>query len=327
MSDFITTNVPLAPSAQTTQTVLPDWYTNYARQILSNQQALAGQGYQAYGGPRVAQFNNDQQQGFAAAREGAGAGAGTLQGAVGTVQGALAGPSATGAAQGYLTAAGQSTADTVQDFMNPYTEQVADRLGVLGARTLREQLLPAIGDQFVASGNYGGSRQAEAIGRSVRDTEESILAKQAELLQQGYGQSLSAAQNEASRMGALASTAGNLASTDANTRLAGAGALQSMAGQQQQMALTGAGALTAVGNQQQAAGQKSLDLAYEDFLRQQGYRQDQIDSMVKTFGGVATGVPKATMQEGYGPVGSPQPGTSTTQNIASILGALGSVFS
>lgn len=326
MSDFITTNVPLAPSASTTQVVVPDWYTNYARQILSNQAALSGSGYQPYGGPRVAEFGADQQAGFAATRDAATAGQPAVAGAMNAVQGTM-GAAPGDAGQGYLAQAGQSTANTVQNFMNPYNDAVAERYGALGARTLQEQLLPAIGDQFVANGNYGSSRQAEAIGKGVRDASESIGAQQAALLQSGYGQAMSAAQSEASRMGGLATTAAGLEQQNLDATRQGATLQATLGNQQQQMALTGAGALTAAGNQQQAQGQKSLDLAYADYLRQEGYDQNTIDSMTKTFQGVATGIPKATLQEGYAPfTGTAPAGTSTTQNIASILAAAGGLF-
>ena len=51
-----------AIKSMTTQTVLPDWYTNYAMQLLSNQQQQMTTPYAAYQGPRVAEFSPFQQQ-------------------------------------------------------------------------------------------------------------------------------------------------------------------------------------------------------------------------------------------------------------------------
>jgi hypothetical protein len=74
MPDLLnTSDVPLAPSAKTSETVLPDWYTNYAMEVLSTQRATALNPYQPYGSPRVADFSPDQQAGFEAARSAAGA--------------------------------------------------------------------------------------------------------------------------------------------------------------------------------------------------------------------------------------------------------------
>src|SRR5687767_9105760 len=73
MPDLLnTSNVPLAPSAKTSETVLPDWYTNYAMSILSNQSAVAANPYTPYSSPRIAGFTPDQEAGFEATRSAAG---------------------------------------------------------------------------------------------------------------------------------------------------------------------------------------------------------------------------------------------------------------
>ncbi len=101
------------------------------------------------------------------------------------------------------------------------------------------------------------------------------------------------------------------------------GALTDAAARAQQLGLTGAGALQQVGAQQQELGQKNLDVAYADFLRQQGYDQTQIDAMTKTLAGVAPAVPKGVLSEGYGaaPSGSTQ-SPSTLQTIANVVGSV-----
>jgi len=82
----------------------------------------------------------------------------------------------------------QTGLGNIQDYMNPYTDQVVNRIGELGARNLRENLLPNIQDRAIQAGTFGGSRSGEAIGRALRDTQESTLAQQSSALQQGYGQ-------------------------------------------------------------------------------------------------------------------------------------------
>ncbi|MCA2967524.1 MAG: hypothetical protein INH43_03295, partial [Acidobacteriaceae bacterium] len=63
----------------------------------------------------------------------------------------------------------------------------------------------------------------------------------------------------------------------------------------------GAGALSAIGDRQQALDQANLDVAYQDFLKQQGYPQSQIDKAVATMQGVKGAVPTGTLEFGYGP--------------------------
>lgn len=318
MASLLTSNVPLAPNASTVETVLPDWYTNYAMQVLANQQALSAQPYTPYQGPRVADFTPMQQQAFQQAQTAASAYKPGLQQAFQQAQGA-AGMSALGAAQPYMQQASQTTPGVVNAYMNPYLDAVVTRMGDIGARTLREQLLPEIGDQFVRAGQYGGSRQAEAIGRAVRDVAESTQAKQAELLASGYGSAMSSAQSDLARMGQLGATAGQFGQADAASKQATAELLAKLAGQEQALGLAGAGALQSVGGQQQALGQANLDLAYQDFLRQQGYTQQQIDAATKTMQGVAGAVPKSTLTSGYTAVGDSVPKTNTLQNIANLF--------
>jgi hypothetical protein len=247
-SSLLSSSVPLAPSGSTTQTVLPEWYTNYAQDILSRQAAVAATPYPTYQGPRVADFTADQQAGFDMTRTAATAGTEATNTALGATQGNL-GRSSLGAAQPFLTQAGglsginaatpnlqtganllqQSTqggglqaaqpfltnasntaVSNINAYMNPYQQQVVDRIGDMGARTLREKLLPEISDRFIGAGGFGGTRQAEITGRALRDTMEGISAEQSAALQAGYGQAAQLSQADLARQAQLASTAGGL---------------------------------------------------------------------------------------------------------------------
>ena len=247
-SSLLSSSVPLAPSGSTTQTVLPDWYTNYAQDILSRQAAVAATPYPTYQGPRVADFTGDQQSGFAMTREAATAGKQAVSDALSATQGTL-GRSSLGAAQPflgqagalsgiaaatpslqtgtellqkstqggglqtaqpYLGAASGSSVANIGQYMNPYQEQVVNRIGDIGARTLREKLLPEISDRFIGAGGFGGSRQAEATGRAIRDTMEGISAEQAKALQAGYGEAAQLSQADLARQAQLAQISGGL---------------------------------------------------------------------------------------------------------------------
>ena len=98
--------------------------------------------------------------------------------------------------------------------------------------------------------------------------------------------------NDFDRQLSAAGTAGNLSGNDFGRQLTAAGIGGDLATQAQTAGLQGAGALQAIGAQQENKTQQSLDLAYADFLRQQGYPQAQIDAMTKTFGGVQNGIPQ-----------------------------------
>jgi hypothetical protein len=158
--------------------------------------------------------------------------------------------------------------------------------------------------------------------RAVRDVSADILAQQTKALQSGFTEAAGLAGTDLNRFGNLATTAGNLAQTQQEQQLAASGALSNLGARAQDLGLTGAGALANVGAQEQQLGQKNLDVAYGDFLRQQGYPQEQINNMMAAFKGVATGVPQADTTYGISPSGVKQEYTSTGQDIASTLSAV-----
>lgn len=308
-----TGTIPTAASGSTTQNVLPDWYTNYAKDILAKQQAISANPYQTYEPPRIAGMTQDTLAGYDQARQAAqgfnanldraasmigsatansgyDAASGYLQRAaninpldtasnniyrgVSLAQQALQAPGAAAAANPflqqagslnpvaaaspyldqagslngiaaaspylnqagslisssaqngamaaaspYLTNASQSSVAGINAYLNPYQDAVINRIGDLGARTLREKLLPEIGDRFIGTGQFGGSRQAEAIGRAVRDTMEGISAEQAKALQAGYSEAAGLSAADLARQAQLGSLAGSLSAQDQQAKL------------------------------------------------------------------------------------------------------------
>ena len=364
----------------TKQTVLPDWYSQNAMDILANQKAVAARPFQEYVDasgkaiPRVADFAPDQQAGFGATRSGAfsfrpelGTASSKTQDVFGrSAMGvsepgfkqsgqyttASTTPTGLGMAQPYLGQAGQTAVQNIGQYMNPYMDQVIGRIGTLGARTLQEQLLPAISDQMIAAGQFGGTRQAEMTGRAIRDTMEGISAQQAQALQQGYTSAAGLAQADLERqaqlaqtagglgfqqqgalarageqMGALGQQMGNMYNVDTSNQLGAAQQLAGMARQRQTQELEGAGALGQIGAQQQALAQRNLDIARSDFLERQAYPQQQIDALTKTMQGVAGGVPTSTQEYGIQPTGyRPEYPASTAAQIGSVATGAASVI-
>lgn len=320
----------------TSETVLPDWYTNYAMQLLSNQQALAAQPLPTYQGPRVAEFSPTTQQSFGMTGQAATAYQPALNAATQATQGAINAPGGLNVAQPYLGAAGQSSVANINQYMNPYTDQVVNRIGELGQRNLTENLLPAVEGRYIQAGQlgYGGrdgmgtpSGMMTDTARALRDTNADVLAAQSSALQSGYTQAAGLAGTDLSRQAGLATTAGSLGGQDLTRQLTGAGQLADMGAQAQNLGITGAGALGKVGAAQQGQAQKNLDVAYGDYLRQQGYPQEQISAMLQTFGGVAAGVPKASREEGIVPLGyQPDLKPSTGETVGGALAALGAIM-
>ena len=396
----------------TKQQVLPEWYTNYAMDILSGQQAIANRPYATAPMPRVAGFTPTQQQGFDMTGTAATAYQPMLNAATAATQSAMGMPGSLAtsqpyfnqamnlngvtaatpglqqgaqftaqsadalgmnAAQPYLSAAGQSSVANIGQYMNPYNDAVTNRIGELGARNLSENLLPQIEGRYIQAGQlgYGGrdgmgtpSGMMTDTARALRDVNADILAQQTAALQSGYTQAAGLAGTDLARQSQLAQTAGGLgtqqqgalaqagqqmanigqtygtltgaqqraltdigsnvgafAGQDITRTLQGAQQLAGLGEDAQRLGLTGAGALGNVGALQQQQGQKNLDVAYSDFLRQQGYEQEQINNLLKTFQGTASGVPSANIEYGVSPSSVKQEYSSTGKDIASALTA------
>lgn len=164
------------------------------------------------------------------------------------VQASLEGSGLTAAAP-YMQEAAKTSAQDIGQFFNPYTESVTSQIAKLGARNLSENLLPGVSDAFIRAGQFGGTRMGEFGSRALRDTQESILNQQSQALQAGYGQAVSAAQQEAARQAQLASTAGGLGTAQQQAILSGGQALTSAQQQAAQQEIARAQALGGVGTQ------------------------------------------------------------------------------
>jgi hypothetical protein len=148
-----------------------------------------------------------------------------------------------------LTAAGQTATSAgsamspaaIQQFMNPYINNVTNEQARLANQNFQRNVLPLLGGQFVGSGGFGGQRFANALGQTGADFQSALTGQQNKSLADAYQSALTGAYNQ-----------GNLQNQVAQTQA-------SLAGKEQQLGLTGAGALTQAGANQQAYEQAKLD--------------------------------------------------------------------
>lgn len=119
----------------------------------------------------------------------------------------------------YLSKAAGDFPSEAARYMSPYTSLVTDRIADLGARNLKEKLLPTISDDFIRAGQYGSTGQRDTIGRALRDTQEAVLGEQARSLEAGYGTAGQLYGQDAARYAGLAGTAGNLGLGQGNLSL------------------------------------------------------------------------------------------------------------
>lgn len=198
---------------------------------------------------------------------------------------------------GQLSSQGAQTGlGGIQEYMNPYQEQVVSRIGELGARNLRENLLPNIQDRAIQAGTFGGSRSGEAIGKALRDTQESTLAQQAAALQSGYTQAGSQLQADRARQlqaaqqqaGFGQATAG-MSAADAQRQLAAAGQTAQIGQTTAGLASADAQRQLAAAQQQAAMGQSAAGLEGADLARygQAGAQMGALGQMQGNLAGAA----------------------------------------
>lgn len=313
---------PSTTTYGTATTGIPQFLSDYTQGLLGKSNAVAGEAFQAYGQPRIAQFSPDQFQAFEMTRENAGQYTPAVGQAVNVSQETLGNnPLATAAP--YINAAGGTfTGANVAPYLNPYIENVVNRVGELGARNLREQLMPAIGDQFIKAGQFGSSTMQQSVGRALRDTQESVLAEQNKALAQGYNTAGQLFGTDMSRLAGLGQTAGNLTSQGTRDALAAAQQMGALSNLGQTMSLRDAAALEAVGQTQQQQGQRNLDLAYQDFLEQREYPKTQLSFMSNMLRGIPYGTSTATSQTGPASTYQPSP-LSQLAGSAALMSAFG----
>ena len=202
--------LPNVSTTQTQQTTAPDYYNNY----LSN---LASQGQTAAQNAQYVGPTGLQNQAFSQVAQNV------------------------GNYQPYLNQAASLTGQAAQgpdvnQFMNPYTQDVVNQIGVLGQRNIQENLAPQATAGAVGTGQFGSQRGAQVLGNTLRDAATNITAQQQQALQQGYTQALQAAQNQQQLGLSAGSQLANLAGQQQNLGLQDVNALSTLGAQQQQIA-------------------------------------------------------------------------------------------
>lgn len=251
-------------SSGTSTSAMPQWYQEMLYNNLNWANSLAQKPYEQFSGPRVAPLSAQEQQAYDMTSQNVGKWSGDIGGA------------AAGAAA--LGANPTASLTNIQSYMNPYTANVTDAIAKLGARNLSENLLPAVSDQFIKAGQFGGSRMGEFGARALRDTQESVLNQQAQALQSGYGQALTASGADRERQLTALQQAGQLAQAGQASNTAELAALE------------GTGAA------RRNAQQRNIDANVADFEAQKNYPYGLSDWYMGQLQGTSKGLPTTTTQ-------------------------------
>lgn len=221
------------------------------RDILQRAQGVASTPYQAYSGPLTADVNSQQNLGIAGINSNAGFASPYIQQAA-----SLAGAST-----------GAVTPGQIQQYLNPYTQNVVDATTQQLQHDNAQQMAQLQGNQ-ISQGALGGNATGVAKGILAGQQGRTLASTTAGLYQQGYGQALQAAQQQQ------------------QTGLAGANALANYGISGQGAALAGAGQQINAGTLQQQTEQQRLNSLYQQYAQAQAFPYQQTQWLA----GVDTGI-------------------------------------
>jgi hypothetical protein len=361
-------------TVQNTNAFIPQWLSDVSQTAVGRADALSQQPYQAYTGQTVAGMDPAQQQAYSqvGAMQGMGMGgfnsainadqsmasqvtpisAGGIQantnalqqGFMGQVYNPAEGLLGTYAAQGPTTA--QGVGQNAQALMSPYTQNVIDPTIAAGQQQL------ALAKQGIAQqannvGAFGGSRMG--VQEGVADAQAALGTQQqiGNMLNQGWGQSLTAGQNiglQAGKQGydtnallanllqggynANQTLGGNIMQQNLSQGLGAAAQLPTTLAGQQAQYLGQTNALNQAGSLQQQYQQNILNAQQGAFAQQQAFPYQQLQTLL----GALSGIPYSTSNFGTSnttipyqanPVGQAIGGTAA---LGGLAGGVGSVL-
>lgn len=276
---------------QTTQQLNPFVQDLMTRGFQAAQQ-VASIPYQAYQGPRIAQFRPQEQQAFQMAEQAA--------------LGRVGAPQLEQATQAAQMAAGYSPAQfqqNVQGFMSPYQESVVDATmrRLAQSRAERDAETRA---RLASARAFGNERRGVYEAQLAAEQDLNTQQTLANLYQQGYGQ------------------AAGLASQLPTQQLAGAAQLAGLSNQMISQEQARQQMLMGAGQAQRQMAQQNLDLAYQDFLAQRGYPVEQLKILQSGIAGVPATTSSTTTSTAPG-----QGFLGTAGDILGVAGAAKSLFS
>jgi hypothetical protein len=269
---------------------MPEWMTDYAKNMLQQSAALAGQPYQGYDGAKVAGLTPDEQ----AANEMVRTNAGQASSVIGNAAGLLdpnAGQGMLSKAGEYLDAADSSWLDpgTSGKWVEDFKSQVNNPAEADTMRVWNQKINPAI------LANYSGAKGVGQFGRDAMAREQlgagtdlaaKLFSQNADYLKTAYTTGQSQFNTENTQRGLLSQMAANQAGQAATMNRSAADAQMDAAERYAAANTKDAGLLSQIGTQQRQIEQQAIDADMKEFARAQGWSQEQLNNMLATLKGV-----------------------------------------
>ena len=253
--DFLFGSSNPPPVTTTEGMSIPNYIAQPSADIIGEAMDVAKEGYQAYQDPRIAGFNQVEQD---AMQQGVGmAGIGALQG---------------GQAFTAATASGAPALTSVPDYMTDYQKKVADiSAGELKKQSLMEQ--QKIAQQAVGAGGLDSSRFAI------------LEAERQKNLQSGLGDLYTKAQASAYE------TALKASQSDRDQQLQSAIGMGTTAAQAQNLGMADVQQQLGIGALGRGQEQSALDLGYQNFLEERDFPKQQLGFVSDIISGQASFAP------------------------------------
>ena len=320
----------LTDSYATTATTTPQYYTDYLNNVATRGTADANATQFVGASPLQTQaFTNvgtnqgNYQPALTAAGQNFGAAAGTdISGAT---QPYLNNTAVSGLTQAnpYLQSGTSSAAPLISDYMNPYTQNVVNQIGLANQQNIAQNLSPGITAGAVGSGQFGSQRGANALALGISNANIGALGLQSQALQTGYTNALQAAQQQRANQLTAGSTAGTLQNQYNQNQATAAQVAGNAASQQAQALNNAATGQINLGQQQQASG-----LADVNALSTLGGQQQTIAQNQQLFPLDVAARQMAALSGAQIPTTTVQTATGSPLSAIAGLGALaGGLFS
>ena len=256
-------SAPVETKREVVQTNLPDFIRPYFERLVQRTEAESQRDYEPYGGQRLADPSQDLLTSEQQVRDIVGAGLPGLDKAMGRVE------------QSLDFQPRQFTGEEVDKYMSPYMDAVVARQKA-GATEDYLASLPKGAAQAISAGAFGGSRQGVQQGIAQSKYLDRLADIEATGRQKAFDQATSAFQ------------ADRAADVDAQRLgLGAAGQLAGLATRARAGDIEAARLMESIGKAQMARDQASLDMGYQDFLRQQGYPAEKLG----LFSSILRGIP------------------------------------
>lgn len=266
---------------------VPQYDQTYQLGLLNMGNQLAAQPYANYPGQTVANLTPDQ-----------------LEAQQMTEQNVNAAQPDLNQAQNLYSQAGQGfNQNTFNQYMNPYQNDVVQGLTNASNTNFNQNVMPQLNSQFIGSGTYGGSRNAQILSQAAVQNQQNLDSQIANTESTGYQNAMNSYQ------------------TGTNQQIASAQGLGSLAGQINNSNLTNESALNAAGQQEQNQNQTSLNSAYNNFQQQQEYPYQQLGFLSGLLSNNQAEIPYSSNTSATTPVNTTNPLTT----LGASVGGLGSL--